>query len=136
MKIGKNKSKLKLPSNKKFGFFFSAIFLLISSYYLYLNEQIVALILGFISILFFFVSLLKAELLLPFNIVWMKIGILLGKVISPIVLGTIFFFMFTPIAVIMRLIGRDELRLRLNSLNSYWIKRKSSIKRLSFKRQF
>lgn len=136
MKICKNKSKLKLPSNKKFGFFFSAIFLLISSYYLYLNEKIVAFILGFISILFFFVSLLKAELLLPFNIVWMKIGILLGKVISPIVLGTIFFFMFTPIAVIMRLIGRDELRLRLNSLNSYWIKRKSSIKRTSFKRQF
>ena len=136
MKIVKNKSKLKLPSNKKFGFFFSAIFLLISSYYLYLNEKIVALILGFISILFFFVSLLKAELLLPFNIVWMKIGILLGKVINPIVLGTIFFFMFTPIAVIMRLIGRDELRLRLNSLNSYWIKRKSSIKRTSFKRQF
>ena len=136
MKIIKDKSELKLPSNKKFGFFFSVIFLLISSYYLYLNEIIIALILGFISVLFFFVSLLKAGLLLPLNIVWMKFGILLGKLISPIVLGTIFFFMFTPVAVIMRLIGRDELRLRLNFQNSYWIKRKSSINKASFKRQF
>ena len=136
MKIIKDKSEIKLPSNRKFGFFFSVIFLLVSSYYLYLNEKIIALILGFISILFFFVSLLKAGLLLPFNIVWMKFGILLGKLISPIVLGTIFFFMFTPVAVIMRLIGRDELRLRLNFQNSYWIKRKSSINKASFKRQF
>ena len=136
MKIIKDKSELKLPSNKKFGFFFSVIFLLISSYYLYLNEIIIALILGFISVLFFFVSLLKAGLLLHFNVVWMKFGILLGKLISPIVLGTIFFFMFTPVAVIMRLIGRDELRLRLNFQNSYWIKRKSSINKASFKRQF
>lgn len=136
MKIIKDKSELKLPSNKKFGFFFSVIFLLISSYYLYLNEIIIALILGFISVLFFFVSLLKAGLLLPLNIVWMKFGILLGKLISPIVLGTIFFFMFTPVAVIMRLVGRDELRLRLNFQNSYWIKRKSSINKASFKRQF
>ena len=66
----------------------------------------------------------------------MKFGILLGKFISPIVLGTIFFFMFTPVAVIMRLVGRDELRLRLNFQNSYWIKRKSSINKASFKRQF
>jgi len=136
MNIIKDKSELKLPSNKKFGFFFSVIFLLISSYYLYLNEIIIALILGFISVLFFFVSFLKAGLLLPFNIVWMKFGILLGKLISPIVLGTIFFFMFTPVAVIMRLVGRDELRLRLNSQDSYWIKRKSSINKASFKRQF
>ncbi len=136
MKIIKDKSELKLPSNKKFGFFFSVIFLLISSYYLYLNEIIIALILGFISVLFFFVSHLKAGLLLPFNIVWMKFGILLGKLISPIVLGTIFFFMFTPVAVIMRLVGRDELRLRLNFQDSYWIKRKSSINKASFKRQF
>ena len=136
MKIIKDKSELKLPSNKKFGFFFSVIFLLVSTYYLYLNEIIIALILGLISVLFFFVSLLKAGLLLPFNIVWMKFGILLGKLISPIVLGTIFFFMFTPVAVIMRLIGRDELRLRLNFQSSYWIKRKSSINKASFKRQF
>ncbi len=136
MKIIKDKSEIKLPSNRKFGFFFSVIFLLVSSYYLYLNEKIIALILGFISILFFFVSLLKAGLLLPLNIIWMKFGILLGKLISPIVLGTIFFFMFTPVAVIMRFIGRDELRLRLNFQDSYWIKRKSSINKASFKRQF
>ena len=136
MKIIKDKSELKLPSNKKFGFFFSVIFLLVCTYYLYLNEIIIALILGLISVLFFFVSLLKAGLLLPFNIVWMKFGILLGKLISPIVLGTIFFFMFTPVAVIMRLVGRDELRLRLNFQDSYWIKRKSSINKASFKRQF
>ena len=136
MKIIKDNSELKLPSNKKFGFFFSVIFLLISSYYLYLSEIIIALTLVFISILFFIVSLLKAGLLLPFNIVWMKFGILLGKLISPIVLGTIFFFMFTPVAVIMRLVGRDELRLRLNFQDSYWIKRKSSINKASFKRQF
>ena len=66
----------------------------------------------------------------------MKLGLLLGKLISPIIIGAIFFFMFTPIAVIMRLIGRDELRLRLKPIDSYWIERKSSIKTTSFKRQF
>ena len=66
----------------------------------------------------------------------MRIGILLGKLVSPIILGIIFFFMFTPVAVIIRIIGRDELRLRLKSQESYWIKRKSSIKKDSFERQF
>ena len=102
------KKKLKLPSNKKFGFFFCIIFFLLSSYLLFTNTKFVALIFGLFSILFFIVSLLKPNLLFPLNYVWMKLGLLLGKLISPIIIGAIFFFMFTPIAVIMRLIGRDE----------------------------
>ena len=136
MAIIKKKSKSELPSNKKFGLFFCVIFFLLSSYFLFINAKFFALIFGLISILFFIVSLLKPNLLFPLNYVWMKLGVLLGKLISPIIIGAIFFFMFTPIAVIMRLIDRDELRLRLKPKDSYWIERKSHIKTTSFKRQF
>ena len=136
MGIIKFKSELKLPSNRKFGFFFSIIFLFLFCYFLFINEKNLALIFGSICVLFFFITILKENLLFPLNYIWMRIGILLGKLVSPIILGIIFFFMFTPVAVIIRIIGRDELRLRLKSQESYWIKRKSSIKKDSFERQF
>ncbi len=65
-----------------------------------------------------------------------KIGLLLIRIVSPIFLGVIFFGLFTPIAVLMRLIGRDELRLKLHKKSSYWIYRSESIKSESFKKQF
>lgn len=136
MGIIKNNSKLKLPSNKKFGFFFSGIFLILFSYFLFIDAKIITFVLGTIFVSFFFVTILKASLLFPLNYIWMRFGILLSKLVSPIVLGVIFFFMFTPVAVIIRIIGRDELCLRLNSQKSYWIKRKSSTITTSFDRQF
>ena len=109
-----------LPPNRKFGFFFTFIFLLMGAYmspanYSYLPFGIAAL--------FFIVTLVKADLLLPLNKLWMMLGLLLGMIVSPLVLGIIFFGLFTPISLLMKLFGRDELRLKLASHKSYWKER-------------
>tara|TARA_B100000686_G_scaffold316156_1_gene363707 strand:- start:375 stop:629 length:255 start_codon:yes stop_codon:yes gene_type:complete len=66
-----------------------------------------------------------SELLLPLNILWFRLGIILGKIISPIVIGLIFFFIITPIALLGRLMGRDELKLKRNKVSeTYWVERK------------
>ena len=66
---------------------------------------------------------INPKILLPLNKLWMKIGILLGMIVSPIIMGLIFFGIFTPIAFFMRLFGRDELRLRFKKKETHWISR-------------
>ena len=66
----------------------------------------------------------------------MRFGLLIGMIVSPIVLGIIFFFIFTPIALVTRVFGRDELRLRMTNEGSYWIKRTVTTRSESFKNQF
>lgn len=109
-----------LPSNKKFGYFFSAIFLLSAIYFLYQDDLITASVLCLLSFIFTLLSLLKDHLLLPLNKLWMRFGVLLGKIISPIILAILFFVMFTPIAIGMRLFQRDELRLKSSNYDSFW----------------
>ena len=132
-----NLSEIELPSNRKFGFFFTAIFLSASAYF-YVGERLV-LVYPLVSVgfLFLLVTLIKADLLLPLNKLWMRLGLLLGMIVSPIVLGVIFFGLFTPISLAMRLAGRDELRLRFREKTSHWILRKSSQTQSDpFKHQF
>ena len=66
----------------------------------------------------------------------MKFGILLGMIVSPIIMGIIFFGIFTPIAILMRFSGRDELRLRFKKQKTHWINRKTLTVIDSFKKQF
>ena len=107
-------SEIELPSNKKFGFFFTFIFGLAALYF-YVNASMSwTYSMAFFSVVFLFVTLVKADVLLPLNKLWMRFGLLLGMIVSPIVLGVIFFGMFTPIAVLMRISRRDELRLKFN----------------------
>ena len=91
---------------------------------------------AFVSAVFLCVTMVKADVLLPLNKLWMRFGFLLGMIVSPIVLGVIFFGMFTPIAVLMRMSGRDELRLKFNNKASHWISRDEPVKPDSFKHQF
>jgi len=129
-------SEIELPSNKKFGFFFTLIFGLAALYF-YMNASVSwAYCMAFFSVVFLFVTLVKADVLLPLNKLWMRFGLVLGMIVSPIVLGVIFFGMFTPIAVLMRMSGRDELRLKFNNKTSYWISRSAPIQSNSFKNQF
>ena len=88
------------------------------------------------AVIFLLVTLTKSDALLPLNKLWMRFGLLLGMIVSPIVLGVIFFGLFTPIATLMRLSGRDELRLKYTQRASHWISREEPIKSESFKRQF
>ena len=129
-------SEVKLPSNRKFGFFFTVIFLLASSYSYYGDNEIMVYILGAICGIFLIISIINADGLLPLNKVWMKFGILLGMIVSPIVMGIIFFGIFTPIAIIMRLSGRDELRLQFKIKQTHWINRKAFIEVDSFNKQY
>ena len=114
------KNNIKIPSNRKFGFFFTIVFLILFFYFLSKQSQYLILTFLILSVLFFIVTIIKADLLLPLNKLWMKIGLVLGKIISPIVLGLIFFIIFTPIGIITRLFGRDELNLKTVSNKSSW----------------
>jgi|TARA_B110000914_G_C15436162_1_gene433872 hypothetical protein len=129
-------SAVKLPSNKKFGYFFSAIFLIVATYLLYSANKTVGYVLVILALLSFVTTLINADVLLPFNKLWMRFGLLLGKIISPIVLGIIFFGLFTPYGIVMRIVGRDELRLKRLKNKSHWILRSNDSQQTNFKRQF
>lgn len=125
-----------LPSNRKFGFFFTLVFAVTAVYFFYSAKETWAYSFVLAASTFLFITLWKSELLLPLNKLWIRFGLLLGMIISPFVLGIIFFGIFTPIATLMRLSGRDELRLKYTQKTSYWILRTERIKPESFKNQF
>ena len=130
-------SEIELPTDRRFGFFFSTIFIIIGLYLF--NAESIFWSYSFFSlaVLLFLVALIKAELLHPLNKLWMMIGALLGMFISPIVLGIIFYLLFTPLGLIMRIFGRDELRLKLNKNKSHWKKRETNDPQLdNFRNQF
>ena len=116
-------SKLNISSNRSFGIVFFLVFLLISIYPL-LNNQHIRLWSLLISLIFLILGLLNSSILSPFNKLWFKFGILLGKIISPIVMSAIFFFVVTPIGFIMKMFKKDLLNLEYNNNESYWIIKK------------
>ena len=113
---------VKIGSNRSFGIVFFIVFLLISIYPLINNESIRIWSLV-VSLLFLVLSIINSNFLLPLNKLWFKFGIFLGKIISPIIMGIIFFLVVTPIGLIMRLLGKDILNLKLSDYKSYWIKK-------------
>ena len=125
-----------LPSNKRFGNFFTFVFIIMASYFYFNKSLNLTYIFGVVAAVFILVTILKDELLLPLNRLWMRFGLLIGMIIGPIVLGLIFFILFSPVAIFMRLFGRDELHLKYKKKSSYWILRDDSICADSFKRQF
>ncbi len=129
-------SEIELPPNRKFGFFFTLVFVVAATYFYYSTSVTWAYIFIVAALIFLLVTLVKSDALLPLNKLWMRFGLLLGMIISPIVLGVIFFGLFTPIAMLMRLSGRDELRLKVTQKASHWISRGEPIKSESFKQQF
>ncbi len=129
-------SEIELPSNKKFGFFFTFIFAAAAAYFYNSENMTWSLVFVAISFIFLLITMISDSLLLPLNKLWMRFGFLLGMIISPLVLGLIFFGLFTPIATLMRLSGRDQLRLKFYNKSSHWILRSDPIKSESFKNQF
>ena len=113
---------IKINSNRSFGIVFFVVFLLISLYPLINNEsfRLWSLV---VSIIFLFLGLINTKILTPLNKLWFKLGIFLGKIISPIIMSIIFFFVVTPIALIMKVLGKDVLNLKYNNNQSYWIEK-------------
>ena len=125
-----NPKIVKLPTNKNFGIVFSIFFLIISLWPLLTSNEI-RIWAFLISFIFLILGLNNSKLLTPLNKLWFKFGIFLGNIVSPIVMGFVFFIVVTPTGFIMKLLGKDLLNLKKENKKSYWInkeKYKSSMK--------
>jgi len=128
--------KSKKSSNKSFGILFSIVFLLIAFWPVLnthnLNDiKIWSLI---VSAILLILAIIKSKILTPFNIAWIKFGNVLGKIIAPIVLATLFFLVVTPIGLLLKLFNKDILNLSIKKdVKTYWLTRDFKI---LFKKQF
>ena len=116
---------IKLPSNRNFGIVFFIVFLIIALWPL-LKQNEIRIWSLIISFIFFVLGLINSRLLTPLNKLWFKFGILLGNIISPIVMGIVFFLVVTPTGLVMRIFRKDILKLKKNSSDSYWINKDST----------
>ena len=117
---------IKISSNRSFGLVFFVFFLIISFFPLFKegNIRIWAII---PAIIFLILGLLNSSILTPLNKIWFKLGISLGNVVSPIVMGIVFFAVVTPTSLLMKILGKNLLSLKKDNKKSYWIE-KSPIK--------
>ena len=115
-------SKIKVGSNKSFGIVFCVFFLIVSLYPL-INGENIRLWSLFLSVIFLILGLLNSRILTPLNILWFKFGIFLGRFVSPIVMGLVFFLVVTPTGLILRMFKKDLLKLKKSNSNTYWINR-------------
>ncbi len=113
---------IKVSSNRSFGIVFFIFFLIIAIYPL-IGKGEVRLWSLIISLIFLVLGLSKSKILSPLNKLWFKFGIILGKIVSPLVMGIIFFLVVTPVGIFMRLLRKDLLNLKFNKRNSYWIEK-------------
>tara|TARA_B100001121_G_C18417811_1_gene493186 strand:+ start:230 stop:616 length:387 start_codon:yes stop_codon:yes gene_type:complete len=121
-------------SNKSFGIVFFIVFLIIGLYPLLNNEDIRVWSI-ILSLIFLILGFLNSNLLTPLNKAWIRFGILLGNIISPVVLGIIFFLVVLPTGLVMRLFKKNFLGLKFDKkLKSYWINKEKQLS--SMKNQF
>ena len=114
---------IKISSNRSFGIVFFIVFLLIALYPLIYSGEI-RVWSAIISLTFLILGLLNSKILTPLNKLWFKFGIFLGKIISPFIMGIIFFLVVTPIGLIMKFMRKDLLNLKYNKGKTYWIEKK------------
>ena len=131
----KNKEII-LPSNRKFGVVFSIFFILVAIYFFYKNSFFLTTFFVFSSFVFCILTLFFTSYLSPLNFAWYKFGILLGKIVNPLVMGILFYLMISPVAMLSRLFGRDELKIKESKKKSYWIDKKVEKNLTSFKNQY
>ena len=119
-------NKIKISSNKSFGVVFFIFFLIISIFPLFKNGEIRIWSL-LIAIIFLILGVINSKILTPLNKIWFKIGIFLGSLVSPIVMGIVFFAIVTPTSIVMRILGKNLLNLKRSNKKTYWVE-KSKIK--------
>ena len=113
-------SKIKINSNRSFGIVFFVVFFLISVYPLLKDGSIYYWSLV-ISLVFLILGLLNSKILSPLNVIWFKFGILIGKIISPIIMGIIFFLIVSPISILLKIFRKDVLQLKYHNKKTYWV---------------
>ena len=125
--------EIKIGSNRSFGIVFFTVFLIIATYPLINNGEIRIWSL-ILSLVFLILGLLNSKILYPLNKIWFKFGLLLGKLVSPLIMAIIFFLVVTPIGILMRVLNKDLLNLKFNKSKSYWIEKNEQKSRM--KNQF
>ncbi len=114
--------EIKRSSNKSFGIVFFVVFIIIGFWPL-VDINTYRLWAIIIAMIFLILGIMNSRLLTPLNALWFKFGIFLGKIVSPIVMSVIFFFVVTPIAILMKILKKDLLNLKFNNKQTYWIKK-------------
>ena len=119
------RERINAGSDRAFGIVFALLFLIIGGFPILYGSDLRFWALGIGSV-FFGVAIIAPQILRPLNIIWFKFGMLLHKIVNPIVMGLLFFFTVTPIAFIMRLINKDPLNCKFDpEASTYWIKREA-----------
>ncbi len=116
--------KIKVSSNKSFGIVFFIVFVLIGLYPL-INQEEYRLWALVVASIFFVLGLINSSILTPLNLLWFKFGMLLGRIVSPIIMAFVFFGVVTPTGLVMKFFKKDLLKLKRKNIKSYWIERKN-----------
>ncbi len=128
----KNLINIKRKDNITFGILFFILFLIIGLYPLK-SGGLIRIWSVVLSLIFLIITIIRPNLFTFINKLWIQFGILLGKIISPIVMGLVFFFVVTPIGILVRIFKKDVMGLKRGA-NTYWINRENKIQ--SMKKQF
>jgi len=136
--ISQQTGDVKHGSDRGFGITFAIVFALLGGYFTAVSPLAAGPWLLVISGAFLVLAIIRPVTLRPLNILWFKFGLLLHKIVSPIVMGLMFFLVITPFAIVMKLARRDHLRLKFDAeQESYWVKREvPGPSPESFKKQF
>ena len=124
---------IKISSNKSFGIVFFIVFLIVSIYPIFNSGDLRVWSL-IISITFLVLGLLNSFILSPLNKLWFKFGIFLGGIVSPTVMGIVFFGVVTPTSIIMKIFQKNLLGLKKDNKKTYWIEK--SLIKSKMKNQF
>ena len=118
--------KKKNKSNKSFGIIFFIVFLIIGFWPL-INGEGVRIWSILVSLSFLILGLLNSKILSPLSYSWIKLGIIIGNFISPIIMAIIFYLLISPFGIVMRIFGKDLLMKKYSKKSSYWIKREKKM---------
>ena len=128
----KKEIKINKKNNITFGILFFIFFLIIALYPL-VSVGVVRIWSVILSLVFLIITIIRPNLFTFLNRLWIQFGIFLGKIISPIVMGLVFFFVVTPIGILVRILKKDVMGLKRGA-SSYWINREDKLQ--SMKKQF
>jgi len=113
--------------NRSFGLLFFFVFFILALWPLTKKGELNLYLISIASI-FLVLGLLNSKILSPLNNLWVKLGEILGRIIAPIVMAIVYFFILTPISLLVRLFGKDLIGIKFsNDIKSYWVKRKKHL---------
>ena len=128
----KNLINIKRKDNITFGILFFILFLIIGLYPLK-SEGLIRIWSVVLSLVFLIITIIKPNLFTFINKLWIQFGIILGKIISPVVMSLVFFLVITPIGILIRIFKKDVMGLKRGAI-TYWINREDKLQ--SMKKQF